>query len=58
MIGWVRSLTAGCLVSLTASSVVAQEQFITVASTTSTEESGLFGYLLPRSRRRRAFRSG
>jgi tungstate transport system substrate-binding protein len=26
---------------------VAQEPFITVASTTSTEESGLFGYLLP-----------
>ena len=25
----------------------AQERFITVASTTSTEQSGLFGYLLP-----------
>ena len=25
----------------------AQERFITLASTTSTEESGLFGYLLP-----------
>jgi tungstate transport system substrate-binding protein len=42
-----RSLIAGCLGLLTASSLVAQERFITVASTTSTEESGLFGYLLP-----------
>ena len=30
-----------------ASIVTAQEKFITVASTTSTEQSGLFGYLLP-----------
>src|SRR5205085_3286665 len=29
------------------SGAVAQQPFITVASTTSTEESGLFGYLLP-----------
>jgi tungstate transport system substrate-binding protein len=29
------------------SPAVAQEKFITVASTTSTEQSGLFGYLLP-----------
>ena len=28
-------------------SVVAADRFITVASTTSTENSGLFGYLLP-----------
>src|SRR5438132_6146737 len=28
-------------------SAAAQERFITVASTTSTEQSGLFGYLLP-----------
>jgi tungstate transport system substrate-binding protein len=28
--------------------VEAQERTITVASTTSTEQSGLFGYLLPR----------
>jgi tungstate transport system substrate-binding protein len=39
------------LVALTALSTIsaqAQERFITVASTTSTEQSGLFGYLLPR----------
>src|SRR5262249_39630556 len=30
-----------------ASAAVAQQPFITVASTTSTEESGLFGYLVP-----------
>ncbi len=30
-----------------ASIAIAQEKFITVASTTSTEQSGLFGYLLP-----------
>jgi tungstate transport system substrate-binding protein len=30
-----------------ASGALAQERFITVASTTSTEQSGLFGYLLP-----------
>jgi tungstate transport system substrate-binding protein len=33
-----------CLVAFASS---AQEKFITVASTTSTEQSGLFGYLLP-----------
>jgi len=33
-----------CVVALASS---AQERFITVASTTSTEQSGLFGYLLP-----------
>jgi tungstate transport system substrate-binding protein len=33
-----------CLAALASS---AQEKFITVASTTSTEQSGLFGYLLP-----------
>jgi len=31
-----------------AGSALAQERFITVASTTSTEQSGLFGYLLPK----------
>src|SRR5437764_13846270 len=46
MSAWVRSLAA-CLLLLVASSAFAQEQFITVASTTSTEESGLFGHLLP-----------
>jgi tungstate transport system substrate-binding protein len=42
-----RSLAAAFLLLLAASVAVAQEPFITVASTTSTEESGLFGYLLP-----------
>jgi tungstate transport system substrate-binding protein len=32
---------------LSVSTVMAEQPFITVASTTSTEESGLFGYLLP-----------
>jgi tungstate transport system substrate-binding protein len=36
--------TVLCLAALASS---AQEKFITVASTTSTEQSGLFGYLLP-----------
>jgi len=35
-----------CLMAA-ATSAAAQERFITVASTTSTEQSGLFGYLLP-----------
>jgi tungstate transport system substrate-binding protein len=35
------------LLSLAALASQAQERFITVASTTSTEQSGLFGYLLP-----------
>ena len=43
---WVRLCVASCLL-LAATVAVAQEPFITVASTTSTEESGLFGYLLP-----------
>jgi tungstate transport system substrate-binding protein len=47
MTGWVRSFAAGCLLVLAASAAVAQEPFIIVASTTSTEESGLFGHLLP-----------
>jgi len=47
MTKWVRSLAVAFLLLLVASSAVAQEPFITVASTTSTEESGLFGYLLP-----------
>jgi tungstate transport system substrate-binding protein len=38
----------GCLIVLGAGSgSLAQQQFITIASTTSTEQSGLFGYLLP-----------
>lgn len=35
------------LVSLVAFAAQAQDKFITVASTTSTEQSGLFGFLLP-----------
>lgn len=47
MTAWVRLCAAGCVLLLAASAAVAQQPFITVASTTSTEESGLFGYLLP-----------
>ena len=47
MTEWARSLAAGFLLVLAASAAVAQEPFIIVASTTSTEESGLFGYVLP-----------
>jgi tungstate transport system substrate-binding protein len=36
------------LIALSTISAEAQERFITVASTTSTEQSGLFGHLLPR----------
>jgi tungstate transport system substrate-binding protein len=44
-VGW---LAAACLLLLAATSAIAAEQqFIIVASTTSTEESGLFGHLLP-----------
>src|SRR5262252_215636 len=43
---WIRLCVASWLL-VSASSAIAQETFITVASTTSTEESGLFGYLLP-----------
>ena len=40
--------SAACGASLLlAASAHAQERFITVASTTSTEQSGLFGFLLP-----------
>jgi tungstate transport system substrate-binding protein len=43
-----RAFFAGCLIALAAGfSASAQQEFITVASTTSTEESGLFGHLLP-----------
>ena len=42
-----RAVAIGGLLVSTASPAVAQQPFITVASTTSTEESGLFGYLLP-----------
>jgi tungstate transport system substrate-binding protein len=44
-----RALVLGAAVSagIAAAPVLAQERFITVASTTSTEQSGLFGQLLP-----------
>jgi len=43
---FLRSLTLTCAIGMTALPVWAQD-FITVASTTSTENSGLFGHILP-----------
>lgn len=45
----VRKILGGALIAATmiAAPAFAQERFITVASTTSTEQSGLFGHLLP-----------
>ena len=43
---WARAFAAAWL-CLLAGSALAENPFITVASTTSTEEAGLFGYLLP-----------
>lgn len=37
----------GAAATIMGTSALAQDKFITVASTTSTEQSGLFGYLLP-----------
>ena len=50
MVGHRRSLAIGlvALIALGTLSTQAQERYITVASTTSTEQSGLFGHLLPR----------
>ncbi len=42
-----RRLFVAALLALSAFAAAAQEKFIVVASTTSTEQSGLFGYLLP-----------
>jgi tungstate transport system substrate-binding protein len=42
-----RRIFIALLLSLAVFGAQAQERFITVASTTSTEQSGLFGYLLP-----------
>lgn len=42
-----RAVAIGWMFVSAASPAVAQQPFITVASTTSTEESGLFGFLLP-----------
>jgi len=39
---------AAAIVAAFGGSATAQDRFITVASTTSTEQSGLFGYLVPR----------
>jgi tungstate transport system substrate-binding protein len=44
---WVRLCVASWLLLAGAAAPAAGQSFITVASTTSTEESGLFGYLLP-----------
>jgi tungstate transport system substrate-binding protein len=41
------SILVGGLLALCVGPSLAQEKFIVVASTTSTEQSGLFGYLLP-----------
>ena len=43
---WLSAL-AGAALALVMGTAVAQDKFITVASTTSTEQSGLFGHLLP-----------
>ncbi|HYR01453.1 MAG TPA: extracellular solute-binding protein [Casimicrobiaceae bacterium] len=43
----VRRLFLAALLALSAFAAGAQEKYIVVASTTSTEQSGLFGYLLP-----------
>jgi tungstate transport system substrate-binding protein len=42
-----RPALVALLAALTAFAAPAQDRYITVASTTSTEQSGLFGYLLP-----------
>ncbi len=49
------SCLAIALVSLT-TPAIAQQRSITVASTTSTEQSGLFGHLLPRIHRGERYR--
>lgn len=43
----IRYLVISCVLALNAVNACAQEKFITVASTTSTEQSGLFKHLLP-----------
>jgi tungstate transport system substrate-binding protein len=48
MIGRLTLALALCLSALAPSGANAQEKFITIASTTSTQDSGLFDYLLPR----------
>ncbi len=46
-LGFLATLAAFALLALGAGPIVAQDKFIVVASTTSTEQSGLFGTLLP-----------
>jgi tungstate transport system substrate-binding protein len=48
MTSFLKTLAAAAIVAACCGSATAQERVITVASTTSTEQSGLFGYLLPR----------
>jgi tungstate transport system substrate-binding protein len=47
MVGSRRLVLASLLAAVVAVPAYAQEKFITVASTTSTEQSGLFGHVLP-----------
>jgi tungstate transport system substrate-binding protein len=47
MVGSKRAFLLALICCASAFTAQAQERFITVASTTSTEQSGLFGYLLP-----------
>ena len=47
MTGVLRAAAIGWMLAWATSPAAAQHPFITVASTTSTEESGLFGFLLP-----------
>jgi tungstate transport system substrate-binding protein len=46
-----RRLLAAAFLALAAVPAMAQERFITLASTTSTEQSGLFGHILPMFKR-------
>ncbi len=46
--GWLRTLVMGAACVWVSTAALAQERFIVLASTTSTEQSGLFGHLLPR----------
>ena len=49
-----RMLVAGAGFALVVAQAFAQEKFIVVASTTSTEQSGLFSHLLPKFARHSA----
>ena len=43
-------LSSICIAAFAVNSAIAEEKFITLASTTSTQNSGLFDYLLPKFR--------